>query len=96
MKSAVIKRSILVFGHRTSVSLEDRFWFGLRQIATARSIALSELIGQIDASRDNGNLSSALRLFVFDHFCEPSGVRAPADPRDARRAIVANPARAEG
>lgn len=68
MKSAVIKRSIVIAGHRTSVSLEDAFWQGLRQIARVQGISLSVLVGRIDVNRENDNLSSALRLFVFEHF----------------------------
>jgi predicted DNA-binding ribbon-helix-helix protein len=66
MKSLVIKRSVVVAGHKTSVSLEDAFWKGLKEIAG--DMTLSELIGTIDSERENGNLSSALRLFVLDFY----------------------------
>jgi predicted DNA-binding ribbon-helix-helix protein len=68
MKSLVIKRSIVVGGHKTSVSLEDPFWSGLKQIAATRRIALSELVSQVDAQRQHTNLSSVLRLFVLDFY----------------------------
>jgi predicted DNA-binding ribbon-helix-helix protein len=68
MKSAVVKRSIVVGGHRTSVSLEDQFWVGLREIARSRGLSLSELVGKIDVEREHANLSSALRLFVLDYY----------------------------
>jgi len=68
MDSPVIKRSIVIAGHKTSVSLEDAFWQGLKDIAAARRISLTELIGSIDGTRGGGNLSSAIRLFVLDHF----------------------------
>ena len=68
MKSLVIKRSVVVAGHKTSVSLEDAFWKGLKEIAGDRDMTLSELIGTIDSERENGNLSSALRLFVLDFY----------------------------
>ena len=68
MKSTVVKRSIVVAGHKTSVSLEDAFWESLRDIAKARRVTLSELVGGIDTAREHGNLSSALRLFVLDHY----------------------------
>jgi predicted DNA-binding ribbon-helix-helix protein len=68
MKSLVIKRSVVVAGHKTSVSLEDAFWKGLKEIAAQRDVTLSELVGTIDAERDYGNLSSALRLFVLDFY----------------------------
>ena len=68
MKSPVVKRSIVVAGHKTSVSLEDAFWKGLKEIATGRGITLSEMVGAIDSAGAQGNLSSALRLFVLDHY----------------------------
>jgi predicted DNA-binding ribbon-helix-helix protein len=68
MKSAIVKRSIVLSGHKTSVSLEDAFWRGLKDIATTRRTTLSDLIGSIDAERQQGNLSSALRLFVLNHY----------------------------
>ncbi|MBN9587081.1 MAG: aryl-sulfate sulfotransferase [Afipia sp. 62-7] len=68
MKSPVVKRSIVVAGHKTSVSLEEAFWNGMKEIASERSLTLSELVGEIDGGRQQGNLSSAIRLFVLDHF----------------------------
>jgi predicted DNA-binding ribbon-helix-helix protein len=67
MKSTVVKRSIVIDGHKTSVSLEDPFWEGLKEIAKDRRKTLSELVGGIDTNREHANLSSALRLFVLDH-----------------------------
>jgi len=68
MKSPVVKRSIVIAGHKTSVSLEDAFWRGLKEIAVNRQITLSELVAAIDSERQHGNLSSAIRLFVLDHY----------------------------
>lgn len=68
MKSPVIKRSIVIAGHKTSVSLEDAFWKGLKDIAGTRDMTLSELVAAIDSERRHGNLSSAIRLFVLDHY----------------------------
>ena len=68
MKSPVVKRSIVVAGHKTSVSLEDAFWQGLKQIAAGRNMTLSDLVAVIDSNRRQGNLSSAIRLFVLDHY----------------------------
>jgi predicted DNA-binding ribbon-helix-helix protein len=65
MKSSVMKRSVILTGHKTSVSLEDEFWKGLREIAHERDMTLSELIAAIDADRERANLSSAIRLFVL-------------------------------
>ena len=72
MKSSVIKRSIMIDGHKASVSLEDAFWRGLKEIARGQQATLSNVVAEIDKSRQHGNLSSAIRLFVLDW------VRAPA------------------
>ena len=63
--SALRKRSVLIAGHKTSVSLEAAFWDELRAIAAARGISLNALIAEIDRARE-GNLSSAIRLHVLD------------------------------
>ncbi len=68
MKSPVVKRSIVITGHKTSVSLEDAFWKGLKEIAGERDATLSDLVASIDSDRHQGNLSSAIRLFVLDHY----------------------------
>ncbi len=65
LSAKVVKRSIMLSGHATSVSLEQPFWDRLNEIAAARKVPLSSLIGEIDVLRDT-NLSSALRLFVLD------------------------------
>jgi predicted DNA-binding ribbon-helix-helix protein len=75
MKSAVVKRSVTIGDHRTSVSLESEFWNCLKAIADSRQTTLSDLVGEIDTSRENGNLSSALRVFVLSQYCDP-----PASP----------------
>ena len=66
MKSQVIKRSIMIDGHKTSISLEDAFWSSLMEIAHAEGATMSELVAKIDKTRKQGNLSSAVRLFVLD------------------------------
>lgn len=68
MKSAIIKRSVVLDGHKTSVSLENEFWEGLREIAEAQKTNLSNLVRQVDRDRNGGNLSSAIRVYVFKHF----------------------------
>ena len=68
MKSPVVKRSIVIGSHKTSVSLEDAFWRGLKDIAVSRRVALRDLVGSIDTERQHGNLSSAIRLFVLDYY----------------------------
>lgn len=79
---ATVKRSVRVAGHPTSVSLEEAFWQGLKDIAEARATTLNALIGEIDAARvehlPDGtapNLSSAIRVYVLEWY---KG-RAPAD-----------------
>ena len=69
-KSLVLKRSIIIDSHRTSVSLEDDFWNALRDIAQKRGETLSHLIASIDANRQFPNLSSALRIFVLRHYMD--------------------------
>ena len=72
MKSPVIKRSIVIAGHKTSVSIEDAFWTALKEIAQTRRQSVAELIGAIDGARQNAkhtaNLSSAIRVFVLDYY----------------------------
>jgi predicted DNA-binding ribbon-helix-helix protein len=68
MKSLVAKRSIVIAGHKTSVTLEEAFWNGLKEIASDRDLTLSDLVTAIDSERPNANLSSAIRLFVLDHY----------------------------
>jgi predicted DNA-binding ribbon-helix-helix protein len=66
MKSRIVKRSIVIDGHKTSVSLEDQFWSGVKEIARAQGATLSKVVADIDSVRQHSNLSSALRLFVLD------------------------------
>jgi predicted DNA-binding ribbon-helix-helix protein len=83
MKSQVAKRSIVVAGHKTSVSLEDAFWNGLKEIAGRRDITLSDLVAAIDSQRHHGNLSSAIRLFVLE-FYRQQRIDQQADPAKPR------------
>jgi predicted DNA-binding ribbon-helix-helix protein len=59
------KHSLVIAGHRTSISLEDAFWSGLKQIAAAEGRALASIVAEIDAARGEANLSSAIRVFVL-------------------------------
>ena len=72
----IIKRSLVIAGHRTSVSLEDAFWRRLQAIAAQRGLSLNSLAAIIDASRDGANLSSAIRVFVLE--AEGAGPSRPA------------------
>ena len=86
MKSLVTKRSIVIAGHKTSISLEDAFWTALKDIAQAQGTTLSDLVATIDSERRHGNLSSAIRLFVLEHFQARAQSRADNGPADNGRA----------
>jgi predicted DNA-binding ribbon-helix-helix protein len=68
MKSPVVKRSIVIAGQKTSVSIEDEFWNGLKEIARGRDLTLSEMVAMIKSGHAPDNLSSAIRLFVLEHY----------------------------
>jgi predicted DNA-binding ribbon-helix-helix protein len=68
MKSLIVKRSVIIDGHKTSMSLEDEFWQGLKTIAAGRHMPIAGLVDQIDRERRQGNLSSAVRLFVLEYY----------------------------
>lgn len=70
--AAIIKRSIAIAGHRTSVSLEEAFWRGLKEVAKRRGQSASALVAAIDAERKSANLSSAIRVFVLAAMSEPT------------------------
>jgi predicted DNA-binding ribbon-helix-helix protein len=76
MGSPVLKRSVVIGGHKTSVSLEEEFWTGLKEIAAARRTTLSDLVATVERGRDNGNLSSTLRLFVLEAYRQRAAGRA--------------------
>lgn len=67
MKSTVTKRSVVIGGHKTSVSLEEPFWTAVREITQARAMTVSALLHEIDSGRTNANLSSAVRVFVLEY-----------------------------
>jgi predicted DNA-binding ribbon-helix-helix protein len=85
MKSLVVKRSIIIAGHKTSVSLEEAFWKGVKEIAADRHRTISDMVAGIDATRTRDNLSSAIRLFVLDHYRAQA---AAASTRDAQPAAM--------
>jgi predicted DNA-binding ribbon-helix-helix protein len=74
----VLKRSLVIAGHRTSISLEDAFWRRLRRIAAERGVSLNSLAATIDASRRGANLSSAIRVFVLEAECAEPCRAGPA------------------
>jgi len=87
MSTRIVKRSIVIDGHKTSVSIEDAFWKALKNIATGRDVTIAALVGAIDRERHGGNLSSAIRLFVLDYYV--AGYDAFHD--DATRSPVSPP-----
>jgi predicted DNA-binding ribbon-helix-helix protein len=79
-KSAVTKRSVVIGGHKTSVSLEEPFWAEVRSIAGNEQITVSSLLRRIDRERSNANLSSAIRVYVLEHVRDrANGVRPKAE-----------------
>jgi len=85
VKSLILKRSIVIGGHKTSVSVEDEFWNSLKEIARERNMTLAELVGAIDADRQHANLSSAIRLFVLGIYRDQVASR-----QDRTREALAN------
>ena len=73
MKSPIVKRSVVINGHKTSVSLEDAFWSEVKAIAAERNLSLTELVAVVDHDRGEvGNLSSALRCLVLARYYTPA------------------------
>jgi predicted DNA-binding ribbon-helix-helix protein len=79
MKSSIVKRSVRIDGHKTSVGLEDEFWNAFKQIAADQNTSIEELALKIDNEREHPNLSSAIRLFVLDYHCRRATIRSAAD-----------------
>ncbi|NIX76449.1 ribbon-helix-helix domain-containing protein [Microvirga terricola] len=73
MGAGIVKHSVSIAGHRTSISLEEPFWEALRQIADKQSLSVQALIGLIDAERGEQNLSSAIRVHVLRSLQAVSG-----------------------
>ncbi|RDI60712.1 ribbon-helix-helix domain-containing protein [Microvirga subterranea] len=84
MSDGILKRSVSIAGHRTSVSLEEPFWEVLREIADQDALSVQALIGRIDAERGEQNLSSAIRVFVLRRLRE-----APSRPESPERSAEA-------
>ena len=82
-KSLILKRSVVLHGHKTSVSVEDAFWNSVKEIAGSGKMSVSELLTAIDSGRHHGNLSSAIRLFVLNFYREQ--LLELRDIRDKRR-----------
>jgi predicted DNA-binding ribbon-helix-helix protein len=87
MRSPIIKRSVGIAGSKTSVSLEDAFWKGLKEIASERNMRTSELVAAINSERQHGNLSSAIRLFVLAFYHDQI---SQYEKHDRTREMLAN------
>jgi len=68
MNSAIIKRSVLIMGRKTSISLEDMFWHGLKDIAAEKRVSAATILAEINRVRGSTNFSSAVRQFVMAHY----------------------------
>ncbi|MGM4903916.1 ribbon-helix-helix domain-containing protein [Tardiphaga sp. 866_E4_N2_1] len=73
--AGIRKRSVVIGGHKTSVSLEDEFWDSIKEIAAEREQSTSDLISALAEGRDRTNLSSALRIFTLNHYKQMRGIR---------------------
>jgi predicted DNA-binding ribbon-helix-helix protein len=95
MKSQIVKRSVVIDRHKTSVSLEDSFWNDLKEIAHYQRVTVSKLLETIDKGRQS-NLSSAIRLFVFDqvrrhgNFWQYSRNRRLGKPTQTEQEVMSN------
>ena len=90
MKSLVVKRSIVVAGHKTSLTLEDAYWKSLEEIASGRNMTVSSLVTAVDSERPQSNLSSAIRLFVLDFYRNQlADVRDGPDDAEGHLAVKA-------
>jgi predicted DNA-binding ribbon-helix-helix protein len=88
MKSLVVKRSIVIADHKTSVSLEDAFWNALKEIAAHRHMTVSALVAEINANRQDANLSSAIRVFVLNEYRGPQAGH-DQNGKDSKQTLVA-------
>lgn len=77
MKSSVIKHSIVIKGHKTSISLENPFWQALKDLSAQKNMTVSALINSIDQGRETANLSSAVRQYVMRHYYDIAVRKAP-------------------
>ena len=68
IKPLVVVQSVNIQGSHSSVSLESAFWNALKEIAVAQNISAAALVSKIDSEREAANLSSAIRVYVVEHF----------------------------
>ncbi len=75
VRSHIIKRSVVLNGSKTSVSLENKFWDALQEIARREKLTTSALVERVAGNRESGNLSSEIRLFVLEYFRTRAGLK---------------------
>jgi predicted DNA-binding ribbon-helix-helix protein len=80
VRSLVLKRSLVIAGRNTSVSIEEEFWKSVKEIAGERNMTVTELVREIDANRQHDNLSSAIRLFVIGFYRDQHRQDRKAEP----------------
>jgi predicted DNA-binding ribbon-helix-helix protein len=68
MKTTVLKQSIQINGHKTSVTLEAEFWDGLKEVAQSKGLPVQDYVAEVDKARSQTNLSSALRLAILAYY----------------------------
>jgi predicted DNA-binding ribbon-helix-helix protein len=86
MQPVILKRSVTIDGRKTSISLEAEFWNGLREIAGLQKLPVAALLHKIDADRKSANLSSAVRIYVFEYFRSRAD-QTPQPPRQGGRVM---------
>ncbi len=91
MRSTIAKRSVVIGGHKTSISLEEPFWQAVRDITDKRKVTVSELLRDIDRTRDNANLSSAVRVYVLDQFRRQAEAAQSRQPSERNAAALSSP-----
>ncbi len=88
------KRSFTIEGHRTSISLEAAFWEALKDVAKAKRMPVAQLVQEIDRERGDGGLSSAVRIWLLDHFRSGRSIEGAAgDVGTATQPAVGRPVR---
>ena len=91
MKSLILKRSVVLRGHKTSISVEDAFWNSVKEIAGSGQMSVSDLLSAIDSERHHGNLSSAIRLFVLNFYREQQGAHTECNRNANSKGRVRGP-----
>lgn len=76
-----VKRSLAIGGHATSISLEQAFWDALKEVAASERQSIVHLVARIDAGRGSAGLSSAVRVWLLEHYRHHGRIPSPRDER---------------